>query len=281
MLDFTDKITIFHIFINIAIMILVIYCSLKINPLKYYNYPIYYNNSSTSLSQIEEKIIYNQSLFFDNFILSNDSENNQTNTTGTGSHRDVHWPLFSMGFFSIFFICILIFSLLVKDKECNCDCCDCDSEISSSKSDNRNEACCCATCVCCTCCCRKRKCCDCGGGCSGTSCNNCNCNGAGEGIGYVILIFLLLFIFILFYCFTKSLGKSVSRVVALITLILFDCTFTVFGIIQGINEEMNLYSLLVIIFGIVGIINNLLGFICKYLYSKRGYVFSENLFGKN
>ena len=272
MLEFKDKVTIFHTVVNIIIIAIVIYSSTQIVPEKNDNDSKDYNNSSTNLSHIEEKIIFNQSLSIDNIQLSNFRGNrnkNKNNAETDNFWKNIHWPLFSTGAFSVLFASMLIFSFFVEEQGSKCDCCD-DCDLSSNKSNYGNEACCCGTCLCCACCC-GRGCCDCGGGHSRSR------GKSGDGEGCAILLAIILFIFILFYYLTKSLGRSVSRVVALITLLLFDCIFTILGIIQGTKEEMNTYSYLVIIFGVIGIVNNLIGLICKYFYSKKSYISNEFL----
>ena len=151
---------------------------------------------------------------------------------------------------------MFLISFFVKDKEYSCDCfsgmnCKC----------TKDDCCFFATYCCCCChdCCRRRrgeKCCQ----SNGDNCGNCNCNcnssGGGsndDGVGYAVIIIILLFVVILIvmilYFSTKALGKSLSRIVALVFLILFDIGFFILGLFRGINDGMNTYLIWLLFLG--------------------------------
>ena len=63
----------------------------------------------------------------------------------------------------------------------------------------------------------------------------------------------------------RALRKIISRIVALISLFLFDITFVCLGSIQGKENGMNTFCYLVIVSGIISGICNLLGLIAPGL----------------
>ena len=241
--------------INLVVIILIIYSSLLILPRK--------NNSSNkksssvlNVSYLEQQILSEKQVFLKN--------NTATEENEKGIHfSDAHYPLFFTGISSSIFLFLLIMSYLVPDKEYNC-CCSC-TEV---------ECCCCGVGTCCTCyCCRKRKDlvknneCNCCKDCKDFCHDNFDSNYQGGGgecdiVGCIISIWYLFlmasFIFIILYFIARDLGARLSRVVSFVFLLLFDLCFLIFGILQATNDGINTYSSLVIAFGIIGFILNLI-----------------------
>ena len=239
MIEKKEIIIIVLLLVNLIIMGTIIFCSLKINQKT--NYDINIDNQySNDLSAIQEnKFSYKQ--------------NYKANNTTTSEERkkkfnfaEVNKPLFFTGIVAALITFVLFFSFFVEEKNCekiNSEC---------NKTNNIGSGSC--------------------------SCGDCACGGSGDNFaGYCLacIIFLLITPFILIYFFTKTLGKSISRIIILLILFLFDKLLVYFGLKQGIVYEMNIFAYLVIILTIFDAILNITGFT---LYIILNYnCFSENI----
>ena len=295
MLETKEIITIILTSVNLIIAIIIIYSSTKINPIKNDFVPSDKNNSYPNVSYIEQQILYQDRFFLNNNSFSlNEQKIFESKKNDSASEKisnfftKTHLSLFFTGICSCFFVIMFLISFFVKDKEYSCDCFSC---TNCNCKCTKEDCCFFATYCCCCChdCCRRRrgeKCCQ----SNGDNCGNCNCNSSGggsndDGIGYAVIIIILLFVVILIvmilYFSTKALGKSLSRIVALVFLILFDIGFFILGLFRGINDGMNTYSYLVVIFGILGFLGNLIVLIFKCLSHKGNSYYQKQILFNN
>ena len=173
-------------------------------------------------------------------------QNYKVNNTTTSEERkkkfkfsEVNKPLFFTGIVAALTTFVLFFSFFVEEKNCE--------KINSECNKTNN-----------------------------IGSGSCSCSG-NNFAGYCLacIIFLLITPFILIYFFTKTLGKSISRIIILLILFLFDKLLVYFGLKQGIVYEMNTFAYLVIILSIFDAILNITGFT---LYIILNYnCFSENI----
>ena len=238
MIEKKEIIIIVLLLVNLIIMGTIIFCSLKINQKTNYDINIY-NQYSNNLSAIQEsKFLYKQ--------------NYKVNNTTTSEERkkkfnfaEVNKPLFFTGIVAALITFVLFFSFFVEEKYCE--------KINSESNKTNNKDC---------------------GSCS---CGDRACGGSSDKFaGYcACIIFLLIAPFILIFFFTKTLGKSISRIIILLILFLFDKLLVYFGLKQGIVYELNTFAYLVIILSIFDAILNITGFT---LYIILNYnCFSENI----
>ena len=162
----------------------------------------------------------------------------------------VNKPIFSLAICSFEFIPILSLSFCMDENDCD----------PTTYTESGAE--CGTNCHCCIICCNKNR----------ENCKYCKeCrNSGGLGIGGGggegnILVFILLVIGIVvlffagFFFFTHCLGKSASRLFSFICLIFFNITIAFLGSLYGNAYGMNMYRYLIVVFGIVCAISNLIG----------------------
>ncbi len=207
-----------------------------------------------------------------NSLLANNSETEEIEYTGD-IWDSVYMSLFSACFLAACFLSLLYFSFHNEDKKCYCcSCC-----YSTSEKNNEEllavgtATCCCCPCLCsdlCCCCCKKR-----GSGShyvssgGGSSYNNSNCDcsdGGGEGAVYACLLIVFLFFIVIMYFCAKDLGKSVSRKVGYIFLLLLHCLFIYLAITFDINEQIIALSYIVDAFGIIGVLVNIFAILFSF-----------------
>lgn len=267
MVEAKEMTTIIPILVNLLVVGVVIYSSTKIKTIKNDYSPDEKNSSYQNVSYTEQQIFSEKEIFFMNNSFSfNETkilakeENESISDKISKFFTNTHLPLLFTGICSSFFVIMLFLSYLVDDKDYSCKCAEI---ICTSEKHYHSYHCF----YCCPCgvgnCCSCRDC-DC----------DCDCNGLGndkDAFLYIILLIVFFLIIMIFYYATKALGKSLSRIFAMIFLILFEVTFIILDIFQGINDEMNIFFYLIIVFASIGILCNLIAMILKCL-NKTGYL---------
>jgi hypothetical protein len=219
--------------LNLIVVSLNIYFAIEANKYRRYN-PYSYNLRGTKEKLLEIN---------PNYFLEKEIETPKALRNLTVDKQFMRLFILYTDICAFFFIMILVASFCVTQNECCTD----------DANTNTNFACgsCYGTCVCCT---------DCRGG-------DCNCSGGGGGgdcgeAGLVILIFILVIIvFVAVFFAVKACGKHISRMVAIIGLLLFDIVLVILSFCAGFD----LYCCLVAAFSFIAAVCNFLGILLPNL----------------